>query len=478
MLVSKSTLANAKTRTAQKRLHVCSEHDHGHHHHHHHHHRGGHRDLDVTDKVSRSPGVQGFPEGQRPILTEDQAAEMVAQAAEDATKGGTYGVAGLLLGPEGELIASSVNAVFEDEKMRDPTAHGERQLVDWYFTQVKDGADLPPPEDLTIVSSLDPCVMCAGSILASGMDVSILSYDQYGGVDFKGDGEFSTLPNQIRPDAKSQFSYLGLDGGRDYMGDEDGIFKGGRISPKVEQQSLQAFEDSVPMVKRFMANLDIDPAKMVDPSELLTDSGNKEMLSAARAIHPDTLKLRVPDPKNPGPELAKKLMEVASKALEEGNNYDAAALVDPHGNVLLTAGSREGTSPIQTPLFELSRTYNEMRNAVGDEGKHHFPPFKYCKFVTLQGPAPDGTGVAELGGFCSSVKGQFPEGSDRHWQYFLPNQPQTELDQMVDRLPPRYSQKIAPDIQQVRDLELAEEVRQGALEAQRQQSPKQLRLAV
>lgn len=474
MLISKSTLASAQGRVSQG--HVCNhDHSHGHDHSHDHHHHSV-KDTVVTDRVARSPGVQGLPEGQRPVLTEDQAAEMVAQAAEDATKGGTYGVAGLLLGPDRELIATSVNAVFKDDKMRDPTAHGERQLVDWYFTQVEQGADLPAPEDLTIVSSLDPCVMCAGSILASGMDVSILSYDQYGGVDFKGDGEFSTLPEGIRADAQSQFSYLGIDGGRDYQGDHDGIFEGGRIALSVEQQSLKAFEDSVPMVKEFMANLDIDPAAMRNPAELLTDKGDKEILSKARAVHAETLTLKIPDPENPGPKLAKKLMEVAAKAHAEGNSYDAAALVDPHGNVLLTAGSREGTSPIQTPLFEISRTYNEMRNAVGEAGENHFPPFKYCKFVTLQGPAQDGASVAELGGFCSSVKGKFPEGSDRHWQYLLPNQPQSELDQMVDRLPPRYSQKIAPDIQQVRSQEAIEMASEGAKQAHRAQNPGQATL--
>lgn len=436
-------------------------------------HRGGHRcnhshhhsqaelakDLDVTDLVSRSPGVKGIPEGQRPRLTLEQATTMVAMAAQQAAVGGTYGVAGLLLGPHRELIATSVNAVFKDGKMKDPTAHGERQLVDWYFTQVKDGAQLPPPEQLTIISSLDPCMMCAGSILSAGMDVYSLSYDKFGGVDYNEDGRFSTVPEELRGTARQQFSYFGIHQGREFHG-QDGIYQGGLIPESVEKQALDAFMDSRPMVEKFMEALDVDPKDFRDAAELLK-GGPEGVLDRARSIYPETLTLKVADPENPGPELAPKLLDMAAASQAEGHNYDAAALIDPFGNVLVMAGSREGVSPIQTPLFEISRAYNEMRNQVGAEGKNYFPPFKYCKLVTLQGPSRDGASVAELGAFCSSVKGKFPEGSERHWQYIVPNQTQEQLEEMVHSLPPRYSQTINPDIQRVRNPELIELVSQA-----------------
>jgi tRNA(Arg) A34 adenosine deaminase TadA len=55
----------------------------------------------------------------------------------------------------------------------DPTAHGERQMIDWYFDQIAQGFPMPPPSQLSIVTSLDPCCMCAGSILTAGFNVTV-----------------------------------------------------------------------------------------------------------------------------------------------------------------------------------------------------------------------------------------------------------------------------------------------------------------
>jgi tRNA(adenine34) deaminase len=69
-------------------------------------------------------------------------------------------VAALLFDSSGERIAAGRN---EREKLQDPTAHAEivairaaaEALGDWHLT------------DLTLVVTLEPCVMCAGAILAA-----------------------------------------------------------------------------------------------------------------------------------------------------------------------------------------------------------------------------------------------------------------------------------------------------------------------
>jgi tRNA(adenine34) deaminase len=73
---------------------------------------------------------------------------------------GDVPVAALLFDAAGRLIATGRN---EREKTQDPTAHAEVVAIraaaaatgDWHLT------------DMTLVVTLEPCVMCAGAILAA-----------------------------------------------------------------------------------------------------------------------------------------------------------------------------------------------------------------------------------------------------------------------------------------------------------------------
>ena len=73
---------------------------------------------------------------------------------------GDVPVAALIFDSDGRLIASGRN---EREKTQDPTAHAELVAIraaaaatgDWHLT------------DTTLVVTLEPCVMCAGAILAA-----------------------------------------------------------------------------------------------------------------------------------------------------------------------------------------------------------------------------------------------------------------------------------------------------------------------
>ena len=56
----------------------------------------------------------------------------------------------------------------------DPTAHGERQLVDWYYENAA-ALKLPPAQQLTVVTTLDPCAQVLysprGSMLPSAQSI-------------------------------------------------------------------------------------------------------------------------------------------------------------------------------------------------------------------------------------------------------------------------------------------------------------------
>jgi tRNA(adenine34) deaminase len=85
--------------------------------------------------------------------------EAIAEA-HAALETGDVPVAALLFDSSGRRIASGRN---EREKLQDPTAHAEVLAIraaaaatgDWHLT------------DTTLVVTLEPCVMCAGAILAA-----------------------------------------------------------------------------------------------------------------------------------------------------------------------------------------------------------------------------------------------------------------------------------------------------------------------
>lgn len=85
---------------------------------------------------------------------------MRAAIAEAAESGEDVPVGALIVSPNGEVIAAGHN---EREAEHDPTAHAEivairraaKQRNDWRL------------EDCTLVVTLEPCVMCAGVIVAA-----------------------------------------------------------------------------------------------------------------------------------------------------------------------------------------------------------------------------------------------------------------------------------------------------------------------
>ncbi|MBV5324847.1 MAG: hypothetical protein J0626_06040, partial [Rhodospirillaceae bacterium] len=98
----------------------------------------------------------------------------------------------------------------------DPTAHAERQLIDWYYAELARGVDLPAPQDITIVTSLDPCCMCAGAILAAGFNVLVAAPDHSAGVNYDSSAHFEALPAPLRATAAASFSYPAVLGASSY----------------------------------------------------------------------------------------------------------------------------------------------------------------------------------------------------------------------------------------------------------------------
>ena len=375
-----------------------------------------------------------------------EAAVWALNAAVQAASQGSTGVGGVLLGPHRELIAMSCNRVWADGKLADPTAHGERQMVDWYFEKARHDTTLPAPQDCTIVTSLDPCLMCTGSILTGGFKVISSSLDTAGGVNFDGKNTFTDLPEPLRDAAQKQFSYFGVE--------EKSAFQGPHvfgeqpvISEDVSNNSLNAFLDSLKTPH---------PRVLAGPVADLRECSDPAVLAVLKKYSPEALTLHC-QPDQPGPELADTLLKAARQSVAEGGKFNAAAILDPHGNLVLVRGSQEGKSPLRTPFMELTRAWATMRAEAGEE---YLAPLRDCTVVTLLGPAQDGPSVMEFGAYGSSVKGKARQDV-ASWQYVLPRQTQAQLDQAIRDLPPHYSENISPRIEQVSDARLVDLCKQG-----------------
>src|SRR5664279_5525239 len=106
----------------------------------------------------------------------EQAVQIAAGKSIEASLQNTFAVGGILVDNRtGRVFCALHNNVleaFENSKvflLHDPTAHGERQIVDWYFKNRK-RLKLPHPRQLTVVTTLDPCAMCAGALLTAGFN--------------------------------------------------------------------------------------------------------------------------------------------------------------------------------------------------------------------------------------------------------------------------------------------------------------------
>lgn len=90
------------------------------------------------------------------IQNAQQAVDLVANQAILASQQGTFAVGGCIVDNQtGNVLAALHNNVlmpFPNSTVQppflphDPTAHGERQLVDWYFAN-RQSLGLPPPSN-------------------------------------------------------------------------------------------------------------------------------------------------------------------------------------------------------------------------------------------------------------------------------------------------------------------------------------------
>ena len=96
-------------------------------------------------------------------MTDDEAMAIALEEAAAAAAGGDVPVGAVVLGADGSLLARRCN---EREQAGDPTAHAE-------VLALRDAAAALGRwrlDGTTVVSTLEPCPMCAGALLAARVE--------------------------------------------------------------------------------------------------------------------------------------------------------------------------------------------------------------------------------------------------------------------------------------------------------------------
>lgn len=392
-----------------------------------------------------------------------QAAVAVAAAEAIAAKTqGTFGVGGLMLDQHGNVLQSLHNNVIKDGLIYDPTAHGERQLIDWYYAERAKGRALPEPQDITIVTSLDPCCMCSGAILAGGFNVVVAASDRNAGLNYDSSASFNALPQALRALAGDSFSYPAILGSSLYARSATGatpksFFIGKTIAEPTQALCALVFEATSAEVME-MFNTDLPQEVLKDPATLPTGHA---IVSALKQQYPDALAYRC-TPHQPDAGLAPFLKQAMARDREYGGPGDAVALLDSFGNLLLCMPGRMGQSGIRSAFMETTRAYAQLRYKLmhgatpqqQSEVCHYLGHPKDGTFVFAKGPDASAVSFMNLGAYGSTMEGPLPLKNPAQFQYVLPSLPEAELAAICAAMPPLYRNIIRIRPTQVADTEL------------------------
>jgi len=366
------------------------------------------------------------------VRTAEAAGIVVLAQSRQALAEGSFGVGGAIIDNRtGVIVHQWHNTVIQplpngqtglsgSSFLFDPTNHGERQLVSWYYENEM-ALGLPKTSDLTVVTSLDPCAQCAGSLLAAGFNVGVVAFDDPSGINYTFDCTYPDLPPNLRAQAQQTFTYYAIDGVRSQVGTSSGpAFVGQSLTKPTADGCTEVFEASRAVVANNRKIPGLDPAEMTDPSTLPSTSLVRQALVAASPL---AFTLRLADFRRPDAALKKVLTDLAASTPQAEN---AVAYIDPFGNLISAFADRFDISPIATAFMNVVQSYSRTRfelmgqPATNEEATKTLTTPKYGTFVFLRALAGDAaTSVKDLGIYDLTIEGKAYQPTTSNWQYYL-----------------------------------------------------------
>ena len=354
------------------------------------------------------------------------AAEKAADLAQRAFSKGTFGIGGFLMDRSGRLIAEACNAVVQNGEVVDPTAHVERQLIDWYFQSGL--AASMPAGDLVLVSSVDPCAMCAGAILASGIRVIALAEDRVSGI--HDHGKPARMPSELRSLAERSIKLFSVDGVRDINNPNFTDFSDA-VSPECLASADDSFLHSLDKTRRLVGGV---------PSGLPDENGHfhltGEILNRLRELNqklPDTA--WVPDDVLCAGNIDQ-MVPFFNRFPE-----DTCVLAGPDMNVILAAAGRRDVSPGRASILELARAYILLKKAAREHIGMALPNQRRCSVVKLNETEDPALALLELGALGSFFEEACLQSTVPSYCYIHPSGNDL-MKRWLHEMPPFYTKMI------------------------------------
>lgn len=398
------------------------------------------------------------------VRNAEEAAALVLEMAQEANHQSTFGVGGALIeSATGRVITTMRNRVLQPlgaglgalsntAYTYDPTAHGERQLVYWYYEN-KVALNLPEPGALTVVTSLDPCAMCAGSLMTAGFNVAVVAYDDYAGVNYDMRVDFPGYPTLIRSKLLQTFGYYAVESVRPYSGAAGILFASTKVAQPTATRCASVFNDNVQRVRDASNASGLDPSNpdnhMVDPAQL---SASTLMRQRYVAAFPDAFSLKLAAYRYPDAALKNYLQRLVQQI---PNAKNAVAFIDYYGNLLMASADRFDINPVATAFMATVQNYSKLRFSLINDpetsasAQQSLSNPKYGTFVFLY--APDGfdtNTLKDMGAYGSTMEGPIPVTTPSNFQFY--NDPQVgtfeNLQKLIAAMPPLYKElvKITP----------------------------------
>ena len=393
------------------------------------------------------------------IIDVQAAVAVAAGEAIAARSQGSFGVGGVLLDQHGNVLKSLQNNVVQNGLVFDPTAHGERQLIDWYFAERAKGSMLPEAHDITLVTSLDPCAMCGGAILAAGFNVVVAANDPVAGINHDASAAFGSLPQDLRPAATASFCYPAVLGASVYARGSSGaapkpFFIGKTIAEPTLALCSLLIEATSEQVQAVLHG-DAAAGELMDPATL---APGHPLVRQLKSLYPHALAYRGA-PHAPDAGLAPFLLAAMEQDRRQGGDGDCAALLDGFGNLLLCVPGRRAQSAICTAFMECTRQYAQLRYrlmhgagvGMADTVRRYLGHPKEGTFVLARGPGTGAASYMDLGAWGSTMEGPLPANNPTQLQYVLPRIGEAQLHALCAAMPPLYRDTVRICPRQVGD---------------------------
>ncbi len=373
----------------------------------------------------------------------DAFAVRAMKQAQQASDSGTFGVGGILMDLDGNIICEMHNQVIKGNRTNDPTAHGERQIVDWYLEN-KDKDNLPEPENCILITTLDPCVMCTAALAQVQFNrVIVVALDDYAGINWKGNDECSALDGtDCQKYVKGHFAYPEVTGdlGRKAFGadlSDLNLFSDITIDSETLKGCQEAFSLTADEVRSKVSAASVDPADIQNPAQLkpthpirkyLEESFGSDFLACSWTFG----------------NSADDFTEYIQK---EHPGFNGVAYFDLFGNLLYLAEDDEDIST-QSAFMKVTRKLAAVRNTEPIEGyeiNEYLSNPKYGYFVYMTCPEVSTKTIMELGAIGSTLE----NASEHPVMYIHGEENEGAVDSIIKKLPPLYSNEINIRFEQI-----------------------------